>query len=57
VLESFGPKTDRAVISLIQKADWIFHPYFNFTPQLLTFYLIIGKEQWKGKYVTKYDYM
>jgi hypothetical protein len=58
VLESFGPKTDRAVISLIQKADWIFHrAYYNFTPQLFTFYLIIEKEQWKGKYVTKYDYM
>ena len=58
VLESFGSKTDRDIISLIQEADWIFyHLYDNFSPQLFKFFLIIEKEEWKGKYVTKYSYL
>ncbi|HSF52651.1 MAG TPA: hypothetical protein VLA71_02810 [Algoriphagus sp.] len=58
VLESFGSKTDKDIISLIQEADWIFyHSYGNFDPQLFKFLLIIEKEEWKGKYVTKYNYL
>jgi hypothetical protein len=58
VLESFGANTDRAIISLTQKANWTFyHSYDNFSPQLFKFHLIIEKEDWGGKYVTKFNYM
>lgn len=58
VLESFGTKTDEKLISLIKHSDWkFFHMYPEFSPQLFKFLIIMEKEKWKDREVTKYDYM